>query len=88
MNRIQFIILSYLLKEGATHEVNAFSVAEMLESMDGLNYSYNSVYKNTALLCKAELVKKGLPVGNSNTYYITGAGMAAVEKIKSKGDEA
>ncbi len=84
MNRIQFIILSHLLKEGAHNNVNAMSVKEMVEGLRLLQYTYNSFYKHTKALMAAGYVEAGLPVGNSNTYYITDEGKQALNIVKGE----
>lgn len=87
MNRIQFIILSCLVSDNADSNINAMSTKEIMESLQSLEYTYNSFYKHAQTLLTAGYVAAGLPVGNSKTYYITQDGKDALEIVKGGNGE-
>ena len=86
MNRAQFIILSSLINSESITKINASSIKEIMEDVNGMGYSYNAMYKQMKALERAGYVTVGIPDRNQKTYYITAAGQQAIEIIKG-GDE-
>ncbi len=82
MNRSQFIILSSLEKSQAKTQINASSIREIMEDVNGMDYSYNAIYKQVRALKAAGYVAAGIPDRNQTTYYITAEGQQAIEIIK------
>ena len=73
LSRTHFIILSCLVQDEATNNVNAMTLKEMQESLKAMGYTYNSFYKAAEMLRAYGYLKLGLSVGNSKSYSRRGS---------------
>lgn len=78
LNRLGFLILSVLSKSGAVDRKSAMTVKEIAEAED-LGYKDNTVYKKVAEFESMGYVAAGYKDGKAKTFYITDAGIGALE---------
>lgn len=79
MNRLGFIILSILQKNGATNRPSGMTIREIVSSED-LGLKENTIFKKIKDFEQSGYVSRGLKDGRADTYFITPEGCQCLEK--------
>ncbi len=80
MNRLGFLILSVLSKDGAITGPSAMTVREIAEAED-FGYKDNTLFKIVTALEVKGLVAAGLKEGRAKTFYITDRGREVLKIV-------
>lgn len=83
MNKIEFLILSILLSNGAVGKLNAMTVKDIIAA-EGLKYGSSAIYKHLQSFQNKGFVNPGLKEGKAFTFYITKAG---IQKLKEEKED-
>ncbi len=73
MNRLGFLILSFLEKGGADDKTSAMSIREIAD-VDDLGCKDNTIFKKVSELARRGYVAVGYKDGRQKTFFITGEG--------------
>lgn len=79
MNRLGFIILSILQKNGAINRPSGMTIREIVSSED-LGLKENTIFKKIKNFEQSGYVSRGLKDGRADTYFITPEGCQCLEK--------
>ncbi len=76
-NRIDFLLLNILKAENAINKTLAITIKEM--PLEDINCSIRHIQSRIKELKNIGLILEGLKDGNSKTYYLSEAGLKALE---------
>lgn len=79
MNRLGFIILSILQKNGATSRPLGMTIRE-IALFEDLGLKENTIFKKIKEFEQSGYVSRGLKDGRAGTYFITPEGCKCLEK--------
>lgn len=81
MNRLGFIILSILHKEGAVSKLSSMTVREIALA-EKLDMKENTIFKKLKDFEQSGYICRGLKEGHADTFYITPKGCESLEREK------
>ena len=82
MDRAGFLILSILLKSGATGRLSSMTVREIVSAED-MGWKENTVFKKIKACERSGYIGRGLKAGRAGTWFITQAGCRRLEKERN-----
>ena len=83
MNRLGFLILSFLEKGEANDRTSAMSVREIAD-VENLGYKDNTIFKKVSELVAGGYADTGYKDGKKNTFFITEKGMNLLREERSR----
>ena len=79
INRLGFLVLFCLQKQGATSSVKAVTLHE-LQDYCPTQQSYTTIYRTVKNLLKCGCVESGLKDGKNDTYYLSDTGIKLIKE--------
>ncbi len=81
MNRVGFIILSILHKEGAVNKLSSMTLREIAQT-EKFDVKENTIFKKLKDFEHSGYIGRGLKEGHADTFYITPEGIGCLEREK------
>lgn len=82
MNRLGFIILSILFRNGATSRLSSMTVRE-IACAENFGLKENTIFKKIRDFEKSGYISRGLKEGRADTYFITPEGCERLNRERS-----
>lgn len=86
MNKNDIYILSVFAQYNKINELQSFSVASLLEKIDG-KYSHTKIRSVIKKFLEKEYLNVGFSQGNAKTYFINQKGIDFLDSFNIKEDE-
>lgn len=80
MSKLEFLILSILLSNGAVSKFSGMTVTDIITA-ENLNHHITTIHNHLKAFCKQGLVAVGAKDGKALTFYITSKG---IQKLKEE----
>ena len=77
MDKLDYVILNFLLTNKATNEIKAKTRTDML---DTLEMGKDTLYRRIIELIKKKYVERGFTEGQQHAYFITKIGITKLEE--------
>ena len=81
MDKLDYLILNFLLTNQATSKLKAKTRADMLDKLD---IGKHTIYRRIIELIKKKYVEKGFMEGQHHAYFITETGVAKLQEAKEQ----